>query len=907
MAAVMTLLKSPRLQQIRIGALLGATVAVVVLVMWSTNLFAQLRLRLNSVYFVPSAVSGSIVIVAIDNASLAANGRSLTEWPRSLYADFIDKMTGAGARVVAFDLLFADPSDDDEVFAAALEAARANATRTRTVMPTLGLQRVETVSGEGQALRFDDALLPTQSLAEVADYLGYVNVYPDVDGLIRRQPSLVEVDGQTNVSFSLATYLAYLRIPASAVDQVLVRGTDSLQVTSERVIAVDHVGLWVQNYFGPPHQPDAATFTVVSFQDVLSGDVDPQIFSDKIVLVGLMNAGGSLDQYAVPSGDRGQRMAGVEIHANTIETLLQNRFLYEQSPLSQALMIVVLAVLSSLIYAQLRWYWMLPVALALVVGWVALIFMLYTTRLELVNLLHSGMALTLPVLANLGWNINREIQRRQKSELLLESVVAAADQQLALPKILALLAADIQQLLPAAGGGIWLMRLSEDASAEAKPFKLSYHWPAETPPAHILSSLSERVQREKQLVINAHQVGIPIIWKQTLIGVIAARLPEKTKPRSAALNLLPELTERIAPSLENAILHNRINQQKTLLEAILSGSPTGIMVLDRQWLLVKSNNALRNILVLKGDVDKPSMLTMMHGAKASEEDIYRLQQSLKRGQPFRQEIQIESATYSIDGAPIIDFEQWVLIFNDVTVLAELNKLKTRMMRLASHDLKNPLARIIGYGDLLMDAEAEHRLSDRNRQHVQRIINAADEMKNIIEDILSAEQLRSTTFERTKVDMRMVVEGVIVNYQPGIVNRRQKFSYEIQKEMPFVLGNQRYLTQVVSNLLSNATKYTPEGGQVTLRLFRKDDLIYLEVEDNGYGMSLDEQKGLFKEFYRVRSAATAHTTGTGLGLSLVKWIIEAHNGRIWVKSENGAGSTFFVELPTIQESQHVDVT
>ncbi|MBC7811345.1 MAG: CHASE2 domain-containing protein [Burkholderiales bacterium] len=904
-----TFFKTQLWQQVRIGALLGAACAVIVLLLWSTNLFAQVRLRLNSVYFVPSAVSGSVVIVAIDDTTFAANGRSLTEWPRSLYADFINEMTAAQARVIAFDLLFADPSADDETFAEALVAARTSETRTRMVMSALGLQRAENadMGADDQMLQFDSALSPTSDLASAVDYLGYVNVYPDVDGVIRRQPSLLEIAGEVNLSFSLATYLAYLRIPASAASQVLVTGDGSLQVASERVIPVDDAGFWVQNYFGPPFQPATATFPVVSFQDVISGEVDSGVFADKIVLVGVMNAGGSLDQYAVPSGDRGQRMSGVEIHANSIETLLQNRFLHEQSPLSQALMIVGLAVLSSIIYAQVRWYWMLPVALALVVGWLALVFTLYSARLELINLLHSVLALTLPVLANVGWKINAEIQRRQKSDYLLESVVAVSNQQLALPKILAYIAADVQRLLPASNGGIWLAQA--EADDETRTLKLAHRWPPQTPTAHTLGVLSERVQRDKQLVADgaAGQVGIPIVWKQAMIGVIATQSAPAQKPRAAAFNLLREMAERIAPSLENAILHSHIQRQKTLLEAILAGSPTGIMVLDHQWLVVSGNAALKDILPLNSAAN-PSLLTVMHNAKASEEDIYRLQQSFKRGEPFRQEMQLETTTYSIDGAPLIEFEQWVLIFNDVTVLAELNKLKTRMMRLASHDLKNPLARVIGYADLLIDNNNEEApLSERNRQHVQRIINAGDEMKNLINDILNTDQISSTTFERVQVDMRMVVEGVIVNYQPTMQSRRQKFTYEIADQLPPVLGNQRYLTQVVSNLISNATKYTPEGGRITLRLYKIEDLIRLEVEDNGYGMSSEDQKGLFREFYRVRNSATANITGTGLGLSLVKWIIEAHSGRIWVKSENGTGSTFYVELPAIQETQHVDAT
>jgi signal transduction histidine kinase len=114
-----------------------------------------------------------------------------------------------------------------------------------------------------------------------------------------------------------------------------------------------------------------------------------------------------------------------------------------------------------------------------------------------------------------------------------------------------------------------------------------------------------------------------------------------------------------------------------------------------------------------------------------------------------------------------------------------------------------------------------------------------------------------------------------------------------------MGDYRQLFQGITNLIGNAVKYTPENGKIEVRLSKQGNMVRFEVQDNGYGISEDGQKHLFQEFYRVRSAATAHIQGTGLGLSLVKAVIEAHGGKIWVVSKEGVGSTFFVEIPIFE--------
>ncbi|RMG78441.1 MAG: CHASE2 domain-containing protein, partial [Chloroflexi bacterium] len=568
MANTTPTLKLSRKQRLQQGLYLGGIIAAFVLLLWVSGAFAQLRLRLSNIYFVPSEVSDTIVIIAIDDASIAEYGR-FAEWPRSIYADLLDRLSAAGARVVAFDMLFDQPAEGDDALVQAIQNARAGEARTRVIMPSVGVQRADDVQGDAQAITFDNVLFPAPYFVAAVDNLGFVNVFPDVDSMIRRQPSLVHYQNETYVSFSIATYLAYKRIPASAIEQVITSHPNALDLAAERPLYVDQYGFWVQNYFGPPASVQP-TFTTISLKDVLADNVDMALFDGKIVLVGAMNNVGFVDQYPVPSDTSGRPMTGVEIQANAIETLLQNRALREQSPLSQAVMIIVLALIGSAVYTQLRWYWKLVAAFALMVGWVLVALAIFSIQLEIVYLFHPLLALFLSLLGAILIDIAQEIRRRRKTEFLLESVVAIAEQRLALDSILAHIAADLRRITDAPHGAIWLM------NTEQAQFNAAYVWPQAD--GNTFETIARSAAEKQTRIIEGKSIATPIIWQGQVLGTLVVHLAEGKRPTREMLNLLDLLARQLAPNLDNALLYGKVERQRALLEAIFNGSPAGIMV-----------------------------------------------------------------------------------------------------------------------------------------------------------------------------------------------------------------------------------------------------------------------------------------------------------------------------------------
>lgn len=229
---------------------------------------------------------------------------------------------------------------------------------------------------------------------------------------------------------------------------------------------------------------------------------------------------------------------------------------------------------------------------------------------------------------------------------------------------------------------------------------------------------------------------------------------------------------------------------------------------------------------------------------------------------------------------------------------ELENLKSEMIRMASHDLRGPIANIIGYTELL-DSDLTGLKTAEMQFFVDSIRNSVNLMEMMVSDLLTLEQIDSQREESWEpIALDEVVAEVITEHQATAHLKTQTLISEINNVNLNVLGSKFQLRQAVSNLVGNGLKYTPEGGQVHVKLYREPSLprLIFQVVDNGYGISLARQERLFQRFYRAKQPGTEHISGTGLGLSMVKTVIEKHGGRISFESKEGAGTTFTFWLP-----------
>lgn len=231
-------------------------------------------------------------------------------------------------------------------------------------------------------------------------------------------------------------------------------------------------------------------------------------------------------------------------------------------------------------------------------------------------------------------------------------------------------------------------------------------------------------------------------------------------------------------------------------------------------------------------------------------------------------------------------------------VSRLEQYKTEMIRMAAHDLRQPVNITMGYAELLL-REGE-TMPQLQRERVQAILKAVARANHILSDILSLErieqQMSHTAVER--FNFRRLLGDMLAQYREPIRERQHTLHLEIDPdETPYeVVGHAPQIAEAVANLIENAIKYTPDGGQLTVRLRNNGTHLIYEVSDNGYGVPEAQQKLLFQPFSRARSPETAHIEGTGLGLHLVKTIVERHNGSVIFHSVHGQGSTFGFRLP-----------
>lgn len=275
-------------------------------------------------------------------------------------------------------------------------------------------------------------------------------------------------------------------------------------------------------------------------------------------------------------------------------------------------------------------------------------------------------------------------------------------------------------------------------------------------------------------------------------------------------------------------------------------------------------------------------------------------------QPSQQE---GEHTYHVEIIPLTETQQTragqplcVCIFNDFTSIRRTEKMRRDFVANVSHELRTPLTAIHGYAETLLDGalEAEPELS---REFVEVMFRHSTRLSHLVSDLLDLSKLESPDFSLDLMPIALppIVRGVMSMVEPAATAKGMAMRLDIASDLPVVLANDATLEQVLTNLLDNAIKYTPAGGNVTVTLkpAYKSPYVEVSVSDTGIGIKQKHIPRLFERFYRVEKSRSREMGGTGLGLSIVKHIVQSHGGNIWVESEQNVGTTFNFTLQVAQ--------
>jgi len=244
----------------------------------------------------------------------------------------------------------------------------------------------------------------------------------------------------------------------------------------------------------------------------------------------------------------------------------------------------------------------------------------------------------------------------------------------------------------------------------------------------------------------------------------------------------------------------------------------------------------------------------------------------------------------------------VTVFRDVTKEKEIDRMKTELVSMVAHELRSPLTSIAGFSELLLDTGVSQ---DQSKEYAEIILKESNRLGDLINKFLDISRIESgkSQINKTYVNMKHVIENILEMNMYLAERKGMDLKIDIPDDISTIWVDQEMMGEVILNLFSNAVKYSPEGKKVIILVEDKDQKQIISVTDEGYGISKKSLDKIFNKFYRVTDNENIQeVNGSGLGLSLVKEIIELHDGTIWVESELNKGSTFSFSIPKSSESE-----
>jgi signal transduction histidine kinase len=414
--------------------------------------------------------------------------------------------------------------------------------------------------------------------------------------------------------------------------------------------------------------------------------------------------------------------------------------------------------------------------------------------------------------------------------------------------------------------------------------------------------LVEAAQGDERLLEIVRELGlrsaitVPLIARGRALGALSL-IRDDTAPRYTELDLdlAAELARRAASAVDNAILYREAERRGDASRA-LAHVDDGVVLLDEEGAVVSVNPAAAGILsVDSAAVVGETALGSIGGWSEIEENA-RPSRGQTRG-PVTLPLVLNDGAERWVSVSGVDFGDGVVYaLRDETEERLLERTRSDFVATASHELRTPLSAVLGAVKTLQRKDVA--LDSDDREMLMKMIESeAERLSGIVSQILLTGQLDAgrLPLEHEHFDPVEVTKSVVDSAElhlPSGIELRVLAAADV----PAVSGDPNQLRQVLSNLVDNAIKYSPQGGDVELRLNRNGQFARIEVADCGLGIPPDEQERIFEKFYRLDPALTRGVNGTGLGLYISKELVERMNGRISVDSEPGRGSTFVVEVP-----------
>jgi two-component system NtrC family sensor kinase len=383
---------------------------------------------------------------------------------------------------------------------------------------------------------------------------------------------------------------------------------------------------------------------------------------------------------------------------------------------------------------------------------------------------------------------------------------------------------------------------------------------------------------------------VPLLVSSRVIGILGIDNRRSGHPFSEDhLGLVSALADYAAIAVENARLYSTKDSERNKFQTLLTNIQDGVIVLDEDGRLVLINRSAQEAFLMN-DAD---VIDRYVNEVITNEDFLGLLGEEGDSSPQRGEISLgDGRVMSVQVTPIAGVGQAV-IMQDISYLKELDRIKSDFVSMVSHDLRSPLTAILGYMELIGRVGP---LNPQQREFIQRMQISVENITSLINDLLDLGRIEAGFDARKEIlPLSAILRYTIESLQVRAEQKKLTLELDIQEGLPKILGNPMHLRQMFDNLVANAIHYTPHGGEIKVMVRSEGDQIIIRISDTGLGIPPADQPYIFDKFYRA-SNTPPDTPGAGLGLAIVKSIVDSHQGRIWIDSVLGKGSTFTIVLP-----------
>lgn len=364
-------------------------------------------------------------------------------------------------------------------------------------------------------------------------------------------------------------------------------------------------------------------------------------------------------------------------------------------------------------------------------------------------------------------------------------------------------------------------------------------------------------------------------------------------------HLLTNLARQLTALIQNTRIFQNLFEEKTELETTLQHMAIGVLVLDHDRRILLTNPIAERIMGVKFTEASGKLL---EDAVKGEKLRDLMLKTFEDGTPGSGEIVIHSPEETIFqvqtvGGGLGTDVGVVTTFTDITRIKLLERMKTEFVSTVSHELRTPLTSIKGFTSTLLADEAGDFDAEARREFYGIIDEECDRLTRLISDLLTISRIeagKALELKMESMQMKPLCIRVVERYRNA--TDTHVLEEHVPDDLPALIADKDKLDQVITNLIGNAIKYSPKGGTITLSGSKTDDQVTISITDQGMGIPPEHLDKIFDKFHRVENSDARQQEGAGIGLYLVKHLVKAHGGDVWVESTPGEGSTFFFTIP-----------